>query len=266
MLEALVDRAIEPDLVVGSSVGAINGVYYAAHPGPDGVRSLRQIWMRVGRGDVFPVRLLGGILSLLSLRNHVVDPGPLERLIRRNLGVARLEDTRIPVHVVATDILTGEEVVLSSGSAASTLLASAAIPGVFPPVRIDGRHLADGGIASNTPISAAVERGAERVIVLPTGFSCEAERPPENPIAMALHGLNLLISRQLVVDVERFENRAEIRIVPPLCPLPISSFDFSQAQALMERASRSTRAWLEGGGLERPAEPEALRPHTHGGR
>ena len=263
MLETLVGQGISADLVVGASVGAINGAYFAARPNTEGVQSLRRIWHDLHRRDVFPFTPLGSLLSFFSLRNYLVDPRPLQRLVERHLPYRDLAQTAIPFHIVATDILTGAEVVLSTGPAIQAVLASTAIPAVFPPVELAGQYLADGGLANNTPISAAVGLGADRVIVLPTGFSCDIEKPPANSMAMALHGLGLLIARQLIVDIERFADAVQLRVVPPLCPLGTTPVDFSRAGELMDRAAESTRDWLEGGGLDRAAIPDHMRPHSH---
>ena len=118
----------------------------------------------------------------------------------------------------------------------SLLLASAAIPAVFPVVSIDGRHLMDGGVANNTPISTAVDLGATRVVVLPTGMSCGLVGPPRGAVALALHALNLLIMRQLLKDIERFAHRTELVVLPPLCPLTTNTYDFSQTHELIHRA------------------------------
>jgi NTE family protein len=165
--------------------------------------------------------------------------------------------------VVATDVLSDSEVVLSSGPVVDALLASAAIPGVFPAVAIDGRHLIDGGMSSNTPISTAVAEGAKRLVVLPTGYACALEKPPASAMGMVLHALTLLIARQLVVDVLRWRETREILVVPPLCPIETSPYDFSAAASLIQRAAASTRAWLAAGGLERPNLPHEILPHEH---
>ena len=212
---------------------------------------------------MFPFTPFGSLLSFFSLRNYLVDPTPLRRLLERHLPHCDLGQAAIPLHVVATDILRGTEVVLSSGRVIEAVLASAAIPAVFPPVELEGRYLADGGIANNTPISVAVALGADRVIVLPTGFSCDVEKPPDNPMAMALHGLSVLISRQLITDIELFTGSVSLRVVPPLCPLETNPADFSRASDLIERAAGSTRDWLEAGGLDSPAIPDHMRPHSH---
>ncbi len=263
MLKTLVDCGISADLVVGASVGALNGAYFAAHPDAEGVLGLERIWRGLHRRDVFPFTPFGSLLSFFSLRNYLVDPTRLRHLLERHLPHRDLDQTAIPLHVVATDILTGTEVVLSSGRAIEAVLASAAIPAVFPPVELEGRYLADGGIANNTPISVAVALGADRVIVLPTGFSCDVEKPPDNSMAMALHGLSTLISRQLIFDIELFTGSVALRVVPPLCPLETNPADFSRASELIERAAGSTRDWLEAGGLDTPAIPDHMRPHSH---
>jgi len=263
MLEALVAAGVGADLIVGASSGALNGAYFAGRPDATGVRALREIWVGLRARDVFPFSPFGSLLGVLALRDHIVDPAPLRRLLEKHLSFRALEDAPLPLHVVATDVLTGRQVVLSNGPVVPAVLASAAIPGVFPPVRIGREHLFDGGIASNTPIAAALELGAERIIVLPTGFSCEMKRPPPSALAMALHGVNLIIARQLVVDIERFTDRTQIRVIPPLCPLAIQPFDFSYASTLIERAAATTRDWLARGGLDRTGVPHELPPHAH---
>ncbi len=264
MLRELVKNGIVPDFVVGSSVGAINGAYFAGAPTPEGVAQLEAIWGALHRRDVFPFtwRSLAG---LLARRDHLVDPRGLRALLERRLSYRNLEDAVISVHVVATDVLDGSTVRLSSGPAADAVLASCAIPAAFPPVHIGGRRLMDGGVASNTPISVAVELGAEHVIVLPTGFACTLESPPRGAIASALHAINLVVARQLVMDLERYRGQAEIVTVPPLCPLSWSPYDFSHAGELIEQTAAQTRRWLERRGLDQYRVPGALLPHSHAG-
>ena len=160
-------------------------------------------------------------------------------------------------------MLSGNEVVLSSGPVVDAVLASAAIPGVFPPIRIDGVDLVDGGVANNTPISVAVGLGATRIIVLPAGFACALQKPPANAIAQAIHALTLIIARQLVRDLAFYSSRAEIFVVPPLCPLDVSPYDYTQCEHLIERAAGQTRTWLSEGGLEHAFIPAGLHEHAH---
>jgi NTE family protein len=108
-----------------------------------------------------------------------------------------------------------------------------------------------------------MELGAERIVVLPTGYSCEMKKLPSSALAMALHGVNVLVARQLTVDVERFMDERQIRVVPPLCPVHTQPFDFSDAKSLIRRAAETTRAWLARGGIEHTGVPWELPPHEH---
>ena len=263
MLKSLGAAGVTPDFVVGSSVGGINAAYFAHDPTVVGITRLEQVWRGVRTPDVFPVSPLRGITRLLAGRDHLVSPAALQRLLDQNLPLTRLEDGRIPCHLVTTGVAEGRAVVLSSGPAVEALLATTAIPGVFPPVRWGAETLMDGAVASGTPVAAALALGAERVVVLSPGLPCALERPPHGVVAMGLHALNLLIVHQLVADLERLAGAAEIIVAPPLCPLAVSSYDFSQTGTLIDRAAAATAQWLRDGGLSQRAIPRALRPHAH---
>jgi len=253
MLWALQDRGIRPDLVVGSSVGALNGAWLAGHPdAPASV--LAETWTHLRRGDVFPVGVRS-LTGMLGRRDHLVAPQALERLIRRNVDHANIEDMPLPLHIVSTEVTTGMEVVLSRGDTVRALLASTAIPGVFPPVDVDGHLLMDGGVVDNTPVSHAVRLGADRVYVLPTGYACALAAPPRSALAMALHAVTLTIEQRLINDVERYESHAELHVIPPLCPLAVAPSDFSKSAMLIERARAFADGWL--------AEPHPARGQAH---
>jgi len=233
MLRALLERGITPDLVVGSSVGAVNGGWLAGSPHLAGVAKLEGIWRSIGRSEIFPVNPLSGLLGFLGRRSHVVPPGPLERLLGRHLPFTRLEDARVPLHVVATEVADGVEVLLSSGDAVRAILASTAIPGVFPPVRIGDHDLMDGGVVDNNPIAHAVHLGATVVYVLPTGYSCTLPEVPRSALGMVLHALNLMTVQRLLIDIERYEHDIELHVIPPPCPLSVSPADFSRTAELI---------------------------------
>ncbi len=261
MLHALVAHGVLPDFVVGASVGAINCAYFAGNPTLAGVERLEHIWCELKRSTIFPMTF-SRIAGLFLRSPSLVDPGGLRRLIEQNLSYSTLEQAALPLHVVATEQLHGHSVCLSSGPAVEAILASCAIPAIFPPVRVGNEYLIDGAIASNTPVTTAVALGASRLIVLPTGYACALTAPPANAIASALHALNMLIAHQLVQDLELLADRFEVLTVPPLCPLAASAYDFSRAPELIERAEHNTRHWLEDGGLQRQQIPGALRPHV----
>ncbi|MFL1526299.1 patatin-like phospholipase family protein [Pseudomonas sp. O230] len=263
MLQALVEAQASFDLVVGASVGAINGAYFAAKPNAQGVAELANFWRGLRKDDVFPFSVLDTLTAILQRRGHLLRASALQRLVRRSLPVELIEDTVLPLHIVTTNLLSGAEELLSSGNAEQALLASAAIPLVFPSVRIGEKFLIDGGVASNTPIASAVALGAARIVVVPTGFGCACPRPPLGLVALALHTLNLMSMRQLVRDIELYSPRASIHVVAPLCPLDASVFDFSQTDQLLQRAYHTTQTWIEGGGLIRTGIPDSLQAHTH---
>jgi len=263
MLKALTAKGIVPDLVVGASVGAINAAYFATAPSSDGLARLERVWLGLQSTDVFPLSPVNSVLAILGRRDFLISPARLRALIESELPSERIEHAKIPCYVVATDVLEGTEVCLSTGPLAPALLASAAIPAVFPSVSIDGRHLIDGGVANNTPISSAVKLGASRIIVLATGLSCALEKPPRGAVALALHAVNLMVMRQLVSDIELFSRRAELIVLPPLCPVTVSSYDFSQTADLVHRAEAKTRLWLRQNGLQSRGAPDELLPHVH---
>lgn len=263
MLQALVDDGIRFDLVVGASVGAINGAYFAARPNAQGIAELADFWRGLRKADVFPFSVIDTLTAILRRRGYLLRASALQHLVRRSLPVKLIEDTELPLYIVTTNLLSGAEELLSSGSAEQALLASAAIPLVFPPVRISNKLLIDGGVASNTPIASAISLGATCVVVVPTGFGCACPNPPIGLVALALHTLNLMSMRQLVRDIELYVPRASIHVVAPLCPLNASVFDFSQTDQLLKRAYQSTQTWIEEGGLIRTGVPDSLQAHTH---
>jgi len=261
MLRELMRHGLNADFVVGSSVGALNAAYYAGAPNAAGVDKLERIWCGLRRNDVFPVTLRG-LLRFASGEGHLIDPSNLRMLIKRHVPFINLEDASIPVHVIATN-LGGVVVCLSSGPAVDRILASAAIPGAFPSVHIDNQYLIDGAIGSNTAILTAAKLGATHIIVLPTGFACDLREPPKRATARALHAITLLIANQIVRDLKELAGKVDISIVPSLCPLDVSPYDFSQAGQLIERAAGITQQWIEAGGLSRSDIPGSLLPHSH---
>jgi len=262
MLQALVEHGLTADFVVGSSVGAINGAYFAGDPTMRGVFRLERIWKGIRRKDIFTVNWRTAV-SFLKRSDFLMSSTGLRTLIDMHLPYRRLEDAKIPVHIVATNLLSGSAVILSKGYATDAIIASTAIPAAFGPVIIDGRFLVDGAISSNTPITAAVTLGARRLIVLPTGFACALDNPPKGTIANALHALTLLIARQLVSELERLDESIDFAIVPTQCPRPCSAYDFSRSAQLIADSAQLARRWIAEGGLNRREIPGSLRAHEH---
>lgn len=262
MMHSLVANGVTADMVVGSSVGAINGAYYAGAPTLKGVLELETIWRGLSRRDVFPITWRT-VLGFLWRRDFLISHDGIRNLLDDHLPYRNLQDAQLPVHIVTTDIVSGESVVLSEGPAVDAIVASTSIPGAFAPVLYKNRYLADGAISANTPVKVAVEKGARRLIILPTGYACATDKPPVGAVANALHALTLLIARQLVSELENLPPEIEYFVVPPLCPLVGSPYDFSRTFDHIERAIRSTDAWLAHHGLDKKHIPGELRPHDH---
>lgn len=262
MLQALTARGVEPDLLVGTSVGALNAAYVAGRGVSDrSLDELAEIWIRLRRHDVFPLQPARVWAAIVGWAPSLCPNGSLRRLIGEHIAFERLEDSTIPLHVVATDIASGQEVLLSDGDAVDAILASTAIPAVFPSVRIAGRDLIDGGVADNAAVSQAVVLGADVVYVLPTGYACSLDKPPAAPLASALQALTLLIEQRLILEVAHFAHVVDIRVLPPLCPLSVSSTDFRHGAQLIHRARTAAGRWLDEGGPLLPHPERFLTPH-----
>jgi len=246
MLQALVERDIRPNLIVGTSVGAINGAYVASRGfTADAVDELTEIWLGMRRGRVFPVEPFSGFLGFLGARRNLVPAGALRRLITRHVEYERLEDLPTPLHAIACDVLTGREVRLSSGPLIEAVLASAAIPGIFPPVEFEGRLLIDGGVANNTPISHALDLRPSHVYILPTGGPCELTAPPRGALGMLIHATSLLVAQRFVGEAMTLTG-SRVTILPPPCPIRVQPTDFGHARDLIDHAYEDAYAFLDG--------------------
>ena len=264
MLQALGERGVTPDLLVGSSAGALNAAFVAGHgPGRAALEELGGLWRSLRRRDVFALRPVQGVLALAGRRTSLFSPEPLRRLVEANLGYDDLLEARIGLILIGTDLGSGREVVLSHGSAVSAVLASAAIPGLFPPVPHQGRLLVDGCITQHTAIRHAVELGADVIYLLPTGYPCALPAAPRSAIGTALQSLTLLSQQQIVSEVGRHTGAAQLKVLPPLCPLSVSAADFGHATQLIARAHEATGSWIDAGGPDLTDPQQFLALHDH---
>jgi NTE family protein len=244
MLEALYERDIHPELLVGTSVGAINAAFIASRPPTvQTARELQEVWRGLSRGQIFPANPLTAGLGLLGVRDHSVPVGSLRKLLSTHVEIERLEDAPVALHVVAADALSGEEVLLSNGAAIDAILASAAIPGVYPPVPWEAHMLMDGGIINNTPISHAVALGAERVVVLPAIGSPRLTRVPRGAIAAGVIALSRAITQRFANDLVQYASAAEL-IVLPSPDGGVLPADFGHAEELIAEGLERARALL----------------------
>ena len=263
MLRALVQENICPDFLVGSSVGALNAAFFALKPTLEGVVELANLWNSVRRSEVFPVHTINGIRAFFQKQAFLCDASGLTRILASKFPKTRFEDLSLHCTVVATELYEGREVQIEEGSLQTALLASVAIPVVFPPIEHNGSYLIDGGISNNTPISCAVERGAKRIIVFPTGLSCALQRRPSSIIEISLHTLNMLVARRLIQDIQAYHLHTDIFVIPPLCPMEVNLFDFSHSTELIDRAELATQDWLQQPRHHHDLAPPTLAPHHH---
>src|SRR5438046_135280 len=221
VLQALFEANVEvPVAVVGTSVGALNGASIAAYPSLAGTMMLREVWMSRPALTVFQAHPLG--LAMSGVRRNQLSAFPqqnVRRLIDRAqalTGVSTFEQLRVPLAVVATDLNAGKPAVFRSGNLTPALLASTAIPGLFPSVRIHEREHLDGGVVDNTPLNTAVDDGAKDVLAISLMGRGEYGQAPNNLPELIARTLPLSLHPQMLSDYERLRQRARIVV---LCPI-----------------------------------------------
>ena len=257
MLQALVERGIEADVVLGTSVGAINGAAFAADPTARGVERLTDLWTEMQRGDVFSGSLLGRVATLARTRTHLHDNAPLRAVLERELRDRRIEDLAVPFQCVAASIERAGEHWFTEGPAVDAVLASASVPGVLPPVEIGGEHFVDGGIVNSIPVNRAVALGATRIFVLHVGRLDRPLEPPRWPWEVGLVAFEIARRHRVVGDLAALPAGIEAHVLPTGWPDPPRYSDLSQlryrdASRVRERitsAREATARLLEEQGL-----------------
>jgi NTE family protein len=246
MLAALYERGISADVLVGTSMGSLNAAFVASRPQTAATAGeLARVWSDIHREDVFPVSVRALVAGLCGQRDHLVPDRALRREVRRHVEFEDLSDARIPMHLVAFDVIEGREALLSQGPVVDAIAASAALPGLFPPVPIGERLLIDGSVVNNTPISHAVELGAERIYVLPTQERWHPlGRAPRGALDTALNALDLLVEGRLRADLARYSSEAELIVLPAPNSLQVQPTDFDHARHLIGEAHAAGRDLL----------------------
>jgi NTE family protein len=250
VIQALFEAGVEaPAAIVGTSVGALNGASIAAFPSLAGTMMLREVWLSRQAAAVFEAHPLGVIIS--GLRRDLLSVMPQQNV--RNLinraqsltGVSTFEQLRLPLAVVATDMNAGKPAVFRSGELSPALLASTAIPGVFPSVRINDREHLDGGVVENTPLDTAVDDGGRDVLAISLMAGGEYEQAPTSIPELIARTLQLSLHHQMLSDYERLRERARIVV---LCPItaPTATWVMKRAhvEAVMDSARRATAELL----------------------
>ena len=227
MMYALVERGVRPGMIVGTSVGAINGAFLASRPDLPGIAEIARLWSSLRRKDVLGVdfgTLVGGFRGR---PRHLFDSSSIRRILDTFVAFRRLEEAPIPLTVVATALHTGEAVVLNSGDATTALLASSAVPWLLPPVEIDGRLLVDGAASADVPVRQALSLGARHIYVLPTA-----------PLQVAA-------LEEETVPYGSGPDGPIVRIIPPpQMHIPLARL--GKSANLLRVGYDQARAWLEG--------------------
>jgi NTE family protein len=264
MLRALVEERIAPDLLVGTSAGALNAAFVAGHGlTAAGVDGLAEVWAGLRGRTLFPLDPVRAVTALAGRSSALCSDRGLRHLLEQHLTFDRLEDSPVPLVVVATDLLTGAEVALSDGDARQAVLASCALPAVFPPVVRGGTVLVDGGLANNTAVSEAVRAGADTVYVLPSGYACALAAAPRTPVAAAAHAVAILTHQRLVADIALYADAADLVVLPPPCPLRVSVVNFGRAPELIRAAYSTASAALRVDHGRREHPERMIAVHTH---
>ncbi len=245
---ALLERGIEPDLLVGTSVGALNAAFLSTRPGPAGARELVAAWTALARRQAVRLNPLRALAGLVGLSDHLVSDQQLRRLIDQWVPIDRIEEATTPLAVTATDAVTGEGVLLTRGRIEDALVASSAIPGLLPPVRVDGRWLVDGSLAANHPIIEAQMLGADDVYAITTA-TAPRNRPPRGAVAAAMNSVSLVTARAGQRQLAEAEQNAlatgsRVHLVPTSMPAAPGPFDFRRSAELAGSSYHRTAAWL----------------------
>jgi len=243
MLRALIERDILPDVVVGCSAGAFNGATLAAAPSLVAVERLEATWESLRGDEVFPGGKLSRAWNLLTRDDHIFSNQGLRAILRQGLLPPTFADLRVPLRVVAADLDTGEEVVFAGGPLEPALLASTALPGLYPPIRHDGRTLVDGAVVDTVPLSHAFAGPVDRVYVMNVAGDL-MDRPIRSPIDVAVRAF--AISRKQRFDLELRSAPESVELV--VLPAPVDDrelFDFSGGRALMDAAYRLAERALD---------------------
>ena len=223
VMQVLEENGIQPDIIAGTSAGALVGAAYCA-----GVplHEIETLFRTMG----WPSLLKISIRNSLS----IFDTQPMEDFLRKKIGDIEFKDLKIPFAAVACDIQTGEKIVLDSGPLAPAVRASAAIPGLFSPVEINGRLLVDGGIVDNLPIEQVYSMGADYVIASDVSKHGVTTKKLENPFEILLAMTYIMQARAALPN----EDECDCYIRPKVSKY--SSWGFKEVPQLLEAGREAT--------------------------
>jgi NTE family protein len=252
MARALLEAGVRPDLICGTSVGAINGAAIAADPTPEGARRLLDMWGTLGGRGVIDGSLTGRVARLVTHRTALHGNSKLRRVLQAGLPAKTFEDLVVPFECVAASIERAREKWFSSGELIEPVLASCALPGVFPPVRIGAEHFYDGGLVNSIPLDRAVSRGADTVWVLHVGRVEEELAAPRFLWEAGFVAFEISRRHRFFSDLERVGGDVTVHVLPTGLPKRTSATwsnlryrDTRRISGRAELAYEATREYLE---------------------
>ena len=256
MLRALLERHIVPDVVIGTSAGALNGAAVAYAPNLTGVAQLESVWFSLTAADIFPGGRLSRAWNVVRRGTHLFGREGLDSLIDRSTPARSFADLSVPLRVIACDLDTGEEVVIARGPLKPALLASSALPGVFPIVLHDGRRLVDGGVVNAVPLWHALSGPVDRVYVLNVSAGA-AERVERSPLDVVMTSFMHARNQRFELELRYAAPQVEV-VVLPRPPDLRDLFDFSGGKELIDEAHRLASDVLDA--APEPVSIEERRP------
>jgi NTE family protein len=245
MLRALAERGIQPDLLVGTSVGAINASAYAGTPTLEGAYLAGDIWRRIGASDIFPRSRFHGSWRFLERREAVFSMDGLRREVTRFIRFDRIEDSPVPLVVVASRLEDCAEEWIVDGPAVDAVLASAALPGFYPVIEIGGNHYVDGGVLDNVAISAALAGGARRVFILLCGPVTAPAPPFARPYEAMFAAFTMTLGARLRRDLALVPSDVDVVVFELAGGSLFDPRDFSRSEHLIDQGYRSARSALD---------------------
>jgi NTE family protein len=251
MLRALSEAGITPDVVVGTSVGAINGVFLAADPA-GAAGWLADAWQGAPLQQAFSGTIFGQVARLARSGTHLHSLEPLRRMLEQALPGRDFADLQLPFHCVAASIERASAHWFSSGPIVPAVLASCAVPGLLPPVAVNGEHFFDGGLVDSIPVGKALALGASTVYVLHVG---RIERPlqaPRRPWEVGLVAFEIARRHRFHEEMAALPGDVRVHVMPSGADkrLPEKSQlryrDQTGVGASIERAYQASARYLAG--------------------
>jgi NTE family protein len=215
MLRALFERDIFPDLVLGTSVGALNGAMVARDPTPAVIERMARLWRGAAEsGDVYGDRRLRTVRRAVKTGTHIYSPKPMTERLRDEFGTLTFEELPVRLQVCAASIERAAEHWFDSGPVVDAIMASAAVPGLLPPARVGDEHFLDGGIVNSIPVGRAVQLGARRIFVLQVGRIDRPLKPPTKPWEVARVSFEIARRHRFAREMSELPDGVEAHVLP----------------------------------------------------